>query len=189
MRRTWLVAAIVLGVLAIVIAALVMRLTEDDPETTQEWAGQVCTSLSDWRASIIALADVGGEPLTADSLRERLSDAEEATSELASELRDLGPPDLDAGDVLEEELNGATAQLQASFENLKEGAESAADAPAGEFLAELAALAPDFAALQEAVAQTVTTLRDADIGEESKAELEQAFAASPSCQSLPGDDS
>jgi hypothetical protein len=189
MRRSWLIAAIVLGVLAIVIAALVMRLTEDDPETTQEWADQVCTSLSDWRASITSLADVGGEPLTADSLRERLSDAEEATSELGSELRELGPPDLDGGDELEAELNGATAQLQASFEDLKEGAEAAADAPAGEFLGELAQLAPDFAALQAAIAQTVTTLREADVGEESRAELEQAFAASPSCQSLRGDDS
>ena len=49
MRRNWFIAAIVIGVLAIVIAAVVMRLTEDDPETTAEWADSVCTSLSDWR--------------------------------------------------------------------------------------------------------------------------------------------
>ena len=74
MRRNWFIAAIVLGVIAIVIAAVVMRATDDSPETTEEWAGAVCTSLTDWRTSIEALADVGGEPLTADSLRDRLNE-------------------------------------------------------------------------------------------------------------------
>lgn len=184
MRRNWLIAAIMIGVVAIVIAAVAMRLSDDGPPSTQEWADEVCTSLGDWRESITSLADVSGEPLTADSLRDRLSEAEDATSDLVSELRDLGRPDLEGGDDLQAELDDATAELESSFDSLKDSAEQAADAPAGEFLGELANLASSFAALQTAIGQTVSTLENADVAEESRAELEQAFADSSSCQSL-----
>lgn len=187
MRRSWLIAAVVVGIVAIVVAALVMRLTEDEPPTTQEWADEVCSSLSDWRASIASLADTGGEPLTSDSLREGLSEASDATSDLIQRLRDLGPPDTEAGDELEAELDAATAELESRFDALEESAEEAADASAGETLGALADVAADFSALQGTIAQTVTTLQNADIADESKAELEQAFAAAPSCQSLQAD--
>ena len=187
MRRNWLIAAVILGLLAIVIAAIAMRLTEDEPPTTQEWADEVCSSLSDWRSSIASLADTDGEPLTADSVRDALSDASDATSDLIQQLRDLGPPDTEAGDELEAELDAATAELEARFDALEESAEEAADASAGESLGELADVAADFSALQAAIAQTVTTLQNANVSEESKAELEQAFADAPSCQSLQAD--
>jgi uncharacterized membrane-anchored protein YhcB (DUF1043 family) len=183
-RRNWFIAAIALGVVAIVIAAVAMRLSDDGPPTTEEWAGSVCTSLSDWRESITSLADVGDEPLTADSFREKLDDADAATSDLVSELRDLGPPDLEAGDQLEEQLDESAAQLESSFDALKESGEEVADAPPSEFLQQLAGVASDFAALQTAIATTVSTLQNANVAEESKAELQQAFADAPSCLSL-----
>ena len=186
MRRNWFIAAVALGVVAIVIAAIAMRLSDDGPPTTEEWAGSVCTSLSDWRDSFTSLADAGGEPRTADSLREKLDDANAATSELVSELQDLGPPDLEAGDQVKEQLDQSTAELESSYDALKERADEAAAAPPNEFLQQLAAaaLASDFAALQTAIANTMTTLQNADVAEESKAELQQAFADAPSCQSL-----
>jgi uncharacterized membrane-anchored protein YhcB (DUF1043 family) len=183
-RRNWFIAAVALGVVAIVIAAIAMRLSDDAPPTTEEWAGSVCTSLSDWRDSITSLADAGGESLTADSLREKLDDANAATSKLVSELQDLGQPDLEAGDQVEEQLDQSTAELESTYEALKGRADEVADAPPSEFLQQVAGLASDFAALQTAIANTVTTLQNADVAEESKAELQQAFADAPSCQSL-----
>ena len=187
MRRNWFIAAIVIAVIAIVIAAVAMRLSDDGPPTTAEWAESVCSSLVDWRESITSLADVSGEPLTADSLRDRLDDANAATADLVTELRDLGAPDLEAGDELQEQLDESIAELDSSFESLQESAEAAADAPASEFLQALAGLASDFAALQDAIGSTVNTLENSNVGEESKAELEQAFADTPSCQSLQAD--
>jgi hypothetical protein len=183
-KRSWFIAAIAVGVVAIVVAAVAMRLSDDGPPTTSEWADSVCSSLVDYRESISSLADVSGEPLTADTLRDRLGDAEDATSALVSELRDLGQPDLDAGDDVEQQLDESVGELESSFELLKESAEDAADAPAGEFLQELAGLASDFAALQNAIGSTVSTLQNANVAEESQAELQQAFADAPSCQSL-----
>ena len=92
----------VIGIAAIVVAAIAMRLSDDNgPPTTEEWAGEVCTSLSDWCDSITSLADVSGEPLTADTLRDKLGEADDATTTLVTELRALGPPDLEAGDFVE----------------------------------------------------------------------------------------
>jgi hypothetical protein len=183
-RRNWFIAAVVIGIAAIVIAAIAMRLSDDGPQTTEEWAGEVCTSLSDWRASITSLADVTGEPLTADTLRDRLGEAEDATADLVGQLRELDPPDLEAGDALQQQLDESADELESSFDALRDSAEAAADAPPSEFLQQLAGLASDFAALQTAISTTVTSVQNANVGEESKAELEQAFADAPSCQSL-----
>ena len=183
MRRNWFIAAIGIGIAAIVIAAVAMRLSDDGPPTTEEWADSVCTSLSDWRESIASL-HAEGEPLTADSLRDKLGDASDATSDLVTQLRDLGPPDLESSEELEQQLDASVDELESSFDSVKDGAEEVADAPAGEFLQQLAALEPDFAALQTAISGTVTTLQNADVAESSKAELQQAFADAPSCESL-----
>jgi len=186
-RRNWFIGAIVIGVAAIVVAAIAMRLSDDGQPTTEEWADEVCTSLSDWRTSITSLADVGDEPLTADTLREKLDDAGDATNELVTQLRGLGVPDLEAGDELQQQLDDSAAELESKYDALRDSAEAAADAPPAEFLQQLSGLASDFAALQTSISTTVSSLQDANVGEESKAELEQAFADAPSCQSLQAD--
>ena len=184
MRRNWFIGAIVIGVAAIVIAAIAMRLSDDGQPTTEEWADEVCTSLSDWRTSITSLADVGDEPLTPDALREKLDEAGDATNELVTQLRGLGAPDLEAGDELQQQLDDSAAELESKYDALRDSAEAAADAPPAEFPQQLSGLASDFAALQTSISTTVSSLQHANVGEESKAELEQAFADAPSCQSL-----
>jgi len=183
-RRNWFIAAVVIGIAAIVVAAIAMRLSDDGPQTTEEWAGEVCTSLSDWRNSITSLADVTGEPLTADTLRDKLGDAEDATADLVTQLRELGPPDLEAGDELQQQLDESADELESSFDALRDSADAAAEAPPSEFLQQLAGLASDFAALQTAISTTVSSLENANVAEDSKAELQQAFADAPSCQAL-----
>ena len=184
MRRTWFIAAVVVGVVAIVIAAIAMRLSDDGPPTTTEWAESVCTDLSEWRDSITSLADVSGETLTPELLREKVDDAQTATSTLIIDLRDLGPPDLESGDKVEEQLDASVSDLESSFDDLKDAADNAANASSADFIQELAALAPQFTTFVADIRSTVTTLESSGVGEESKAELKQAFADAPSCQSL-----
>lgn len=174
-----------IGVLAIVVAAIAMRLSEDDPETTAEWADSVCASLSEWRASITSLAEPGDEPLTADTLRDRLDQADDATSELVAELRQLGAPDLAAGDDVEQALDDVVAGLEASFEDAESAAEDATEAEnPTELLGALADLADDFAELADQAGDIVATLQSASLFGDASDELEQAFADSESCQSL-----
>jgi len=186
-RRNWLVAAIVIGIAVVVLAAVIARVTEDDSGSpdTSAWASSVCTSLSDWQSSITALADVSGGELTKESLGEKLDTAETATEQLVTELKDLGPPDLEAGEELKQQLDAAADDLGASYESLKSGAQDAldADSPAA-FLQALAALAPEFQNLLDQVRSTVTDLENANVVEDAKAELQQAFADAESCQAL-----
>lgn len=190
MRRSWFIAAIVIGLVSIAVAALIMRLTADESEQTSPtaWADSVCTSLSSWRASITAISDVSGETLTPESLKQSLSDATTATETLVGDLRQLGPPDLEAGDDVKQQLDSAASEIESSFDTLKQGAEDAADtvSPA-DFIQALAALAPQFQALLDTLSTTVDDLRNANVGEDAKAELQGAFGSAPSCQQLQAD--
>jgi hypothetical protein len=185
-QRNWFIAAIVLGIVAIVTAAVAMRLSDDDngPESTAEWASSVCTSLADWRGSIASLADVTGEPLTVDTLRDRLDEADEATSTLVADLRDLGPPDVVDGDEVEQALDDAVGGLEETYGELQSAASNANEELSGPALAGLAA---DFRALLEQPRDIVATLQSASLFGEASAGLEQAFADSASCQSLQAD--
>ena len=188
MRRNWFIAAIVIGIVAIAIAALAMRLTEDDGNpSASEWADSVCTDLATWKSSIESLADVGGGALTPETLSQKIDTAQEATSTLVTELEDLGRPDLESGDELEQQLSSAADDLQSSFDTLQQGAQQAAQAGSpAEFLQELTALGPQFQALLDAVSQTVDDLQNANVAEGAKAELQAAFDGPPSCQELRG---
>ena len=102
-----------LGIASIAVAALVMRLTADDNEqpSPTAWADSVCASLSTWRSSITAISDVSGQTLTSESLQQSLGEATTATETLVTDLRQLGPPDLDAGDDLKQQLDSAASEL------------------------------------------------------------------------------
>jgi hypothetical protein len=186
-KRNWLVASIVVGILVIVGAAIVARLADDDFTSvdTTEWAGSVCTSLSEWRSAITGLADVDEGELTAESLEGKLDEAGDATEELVDDLKRLGPPDLEARDDVEQALDDAAEGLEESFDSLRSDAQAALEADsATEFLQELTALAPQFQALLQQVQDTVASLQSASLFGESSAELEQAFADADSCQQL-----
>jgi gas vesicle protein len=186
MRRNWYIAAIVLGIVAIALAALASRLKEDDGQLSPtEWAGSVCSSLSDWRSSIVALADVQPGELDADTLSEKLDDAETATEQLVSELDDLGAPDLESGEQVQQQLEASVDDLQSDFESLKSDAQAALDADSSaEFLQALAPLAPQFQALLDDVSQVLDEVQSSNVADEVRSELQQAFADAESCQEL-----
>jgi hypothetical protein len=188
MRRNWFVAAIVIGVAAIVIAAVAMRLTADDDSSTTAWADSVCTSLGDWRASIVALTDASGG-LDKATLEQKLADADDATKQLVSELEALGPPDLGQGDEIEQQLETAVEGLETQYAALKADAQQELDSAdsVAELLQGLASLAPQFQALLTSASAAVDDLENANVGEDAKAELKQAFDDADSCQELRGE--
>jgi hypothetical protein len=189
-RRNWFIWAIVVAIASIAVAALIMRLTADDDgnPTTAAWADSVCSSLATWKSSIQSLTDVSAGDLNAETLEQKVGEAETATTTLVSELKDLGPPDLESGDALEPELSSSADNLQSSFDSLKQSAEQASQATSpAEFLKGLAALAPQFQALLDDVSATIGDLQNADVADDAKAELQRAFDDSESCQQLEGD--
>ena len=190
MRRNWFIAAIVIGIGSIAVAAAIMRLTADDgaQAPVTQWADSVCTSLSTWQSSITAISNVSGETLTPESLQQSLAEATSATTTLVDDLQQLGPPDLDSGDDLKQQLDAAASEIESSFDTLKESAADAADAgSSAEFIQALAALAPQFQALLDMLSATVDDLQNANVAADAQDELQDAFASSTSCQQLRSD--
>jgi hypothetical protein len=187
-RRNWFIAAIVVGVLAIAVAAVAMRLKADNTTskpTATEWAGSVCTSLATWKSSIASLASTSGGTLNKDTLSQKIDDAQVATETLVSDLKALNPPDLESGDQLEQQLSSDADKLQSSFDALKQGALEATQAGSpADFLKALGALGPQFQSLMDAVSTTVDGLRNANVPASAKSELQAAFANAPACQQL-----
>ena len=186
-RRNWLIAAIVVGVVVIAGAVIVARLADDDFRSveTTEWADSVCTSLSEWQGSLTSLAAGGGGGLDPDAIEEALDDARSATDDLVDDLKRLGPPDLETGDEVEDALDDTADGLRESYDALDEAAQEALDAGSpAEVLQGLAALAPQAQALLQQARDAVASLQSASIFGEASAELEQAFAGADSCQQL-----
>jgi hypothetical protein len=145
----------------------------------------VCTELATWRSSITSLADVGGGTLTPEALGDKLDEAETATQALVTELKDIGPPDLNGGDELKQNLNAVADGLKGNFDALKVQAEAAleADSPA-EFIQALALVAPDYELLLSQIEVNIARLVGSDVPEDAEAELEAAFVGAASCQQL-----
>jgi ElaB/YqjD/DUF883 family membrane-anchored ribosome-binding protein len=189
-RRGWFVAAIVIAVLAIAIAALAMRLSDDDGDgspSASEWASSVCTSLSTWKSSIAALADVGSGTLNAQTLDDRIASGKQATQTMVGELQTLGAPDLESGEQAKQQLSSSANELQTSFAQLQQSAEEATSSGSLS-VAKLAELAPQFQKLLDQASSTLDELENADVAAASKQELQAAFTDAPACKDLRSDD-
>lgn len=179
MGRILAIAAAAGVVAAIVVAVVVVRGDGGSEESLGPWADEVCATLDEWRDSILSLADVSGEPLTADLLRERLAAAETASAELVSGLREIAPPESDAAAELDGTLDEAADGLQETYQSLRADAEAALEGASPEsFLQALAGLAPRFQELLDQVRSVPEELAQV------AGDVEQAFADAPSCAEL-----
>jgi hypothetical protein len=187
-RRRWFIGAVVVGIAAIAIAAVISRVRDDNGSktlTTAEWADAVCSDLSTWKTSITLLASVSGGTLTKSSLQQKLGDAKTATDTLVSELKALGKPNLAAGQQLQQQLERSADALSQSYQALATSAQEALSARSpATFLQGLAKLGPRFQQLLDQLQSTVHDLQSSNVAAGAKSELQQSFASSSSCQSL-----
>lgn len=153
-----------------------------DDAGAEGWAGDVCSSVQEWRENLTSLvvdAQAGG--LSTDSITTAVEGGVEATRRLREQLRDLGPPDTEAGDEIERELDELADQVVGEVEAAQAEAE---DLPEDQSVPELLeSLTSIGTGLQSVVGDVQETF--ADIQElEPGTELEEAFESSEDCQSL-----
>ncbi len=187
MRRSWLIAGIAVVAVAILVAVVLVRRSDSGSKTvgTTEWAGQVCTSLSDWRTSITSLANVSTGTLTRDALREKLTDAQVATEQLITDLKNIGPPETASGTELKQQLRQSGDELEQSYQDLKSGAQGTLDSQSVTgFLQGLAKLAPQFQKLLDQITRTIQTLESSNVAGSSADEVRQGFNDADSCKEL-----
>ncbi len=175
MRRAVLVAACCLAVLAAGCGG--------DDSSAEAWADDFCTAVEDWRERVQEAAAELAEPatLSEEQLDESIREAVAASDDLLADLGELGLPDLEARDEIEQELDHLEGVLRERASNARAGI----DQPAGsvsEALARLAALSRELAAAAATIELTIEKLRGLD----PAGELKQALESSDACASLKG---
>jgi hypothetical protein len=186
-RTVFVLIALAAVIAAGVIVAIVLVRSNDDNgrPSAASWANSVCSSIDDWRTSVTSLADVSAGTLSKDSLRQKLADGRAATDKLVMELRNLGPPDLESGDQLEDKLNTDADDLRSGYDSLSSRAQEALDASSVTgFLSALAALGTPFQNLVNRISTTIQDLRNANVSADARTELQQAFDNADACKKL-----
>jgi hypothetical protein len=154
-----------------------------EPSASEEWAGDVCSAVGDWQDQIEqSAADIREQVQSpgADTLAAIQSEIEEgvdASKDLADELRSLEPPDTDAGEQAQQEIESLADQVETAVDKTKETIDNL---PENASLTEVAqAVAPLLPALQGLVTNTSTTLTSV---QERGSELKEAFDKADSCE-------
>jgi hypothetical protein len=146
------------------------------------WVDDVCSSVQEWRENLTSLVvDAQTEGLSRETVMTAVEGGVEATQRLRDQLRDLGPPDTEAGDEIETELDALADSVVESVEDARAQAEELPeDQSVPELLESLTSIG---ASLQSVVADAEATFAELQELEPGR-ELEEAFESSEECQDL-----
>jgi hypothetical protein len=154
-----------------------------DPSAEEEWAGDVCSSLSEWQDQIEQSATDIREQIrspgadTLATIESELGGAADATNKLADDLQSLEAPDTEGADQAKQELDALGTQLESTVTNAKETIDSL---PEDASLTEVAkALAPLLPSLQNLATTASNALT---IVQETGSELKTGFEQADSCE-------
>ncbi len=153
-----------------------------DDAGADAWAGDVCSSVQEWRENLTSLAlDAQVEGLSPESVRTAIDGGVEATRRLRGQLDDLGPPDTEAGDEIERELDELADQVLDEVEAAQAEAEALPeDQSVGELIESLTSIAGGLQAVVGDVEATFADIQELEPG----TELEEAFESSEDCRDL-----
>jgi hypothetical protein len=148
--------------------------------STEAWAGHVCSAIGHWNTSVSSarstLSDT--QNLSADKLHHALDQISTSTQTLVTDLRQLGPPDIQASDQAKQDLAALGHQIdqqQQKIDQAKNNTSSLHEA--------LTAASTVTAAWAQMLSDAQATLAKLE-GLNGGAELRDAFQSSPSCQDL-----
>jgi hypothetical protein len=148
--------------------------------SADEWAEEFCTTVQTWMDELERIGEDLGDAssLSADTIREAGEEADTATDDFVQSLRDLGAPETDSGNAVEEELEELADTVEAEREEIREIVDEAEGL--GGVAEALGTIGNSIGAMGTALQQTLETLDDAD----ASGELETALENAESCDEL-----
>jgi hypothetical protein len=166
--------------LAVAILALVAAGCGDDSEasSTDEWAEEFCTLVNDWQTELEGIGDDLEEDVSQDSIEQAAEDADDVTDSFVDDLRALGGPDTESGDVVEQEVEELGDTVDAEREEIRQAVEDADDL--GEVAQAFGQVGASLAAMASAVEETLQSIDAADPGGELRTALEET----PACDEV-----
>jgi ABC-type transporter Mla subunit MlaD len=148
--------------------------------TPAEWADGFCTSVTTWTDELQRISDEFGDPSSAslDSLKQAANEVETATDAFLEDVRNLGAPETDSGQAVEDSLQTLADTVESEKADLKAAAEDVSDLSG--VAAAVTAIGTSLNAMGTAFQQALTAIQNADTG----GELETAFEQTDSCNEL-----
>ena len=170
-------------VLAAALAILSAGCGGSDTSAEEEWAGDLCTTVSGWQDQVEQATDEAREALqspgsgTLAAIQAEMQEIIDATETLGDDLRGLEPPDTESGEQAKREVDTFASQLEATATNAKETFDNLPeDAGITEIATALEPLVPSIQALVESASNTFTAVK------ESGSEFQEGFDNADSCE-------
>jgi hypothetical protein len=150
------------------------------------WAASVCGALGTWVKSLqagsqdlsTALRDTKDLKAVKARFVTFLEDAEESTGEMVEKVEEAGPPDVDQGEAIQDDLVAALGEVQQSFSTAVDKANALSTSSLQEFSSGVGKLSQD---VQDNLATTGGEFNNLSDRYQSP-ELDNATDGEPACQ-------
>jgi hypothetical protein len=172
--------------LALVVVALALVASgcmgDDESETsaTTEWAADFCTATVAWSDEVERIADDLSDlsSLSSDAIASAGEEARTATDTYVDELRDLGGPDTESGQAVEDSIEALADEVDDEMAEIEDAIEDMSGIAAITTAAR--EVASSAAAMFTALEQTFEAIEEAD----ADGELAAAFDEAEPCDEL-----
>ena len=145
-----------------------------------EWADGFCSAVTAWTDELRSVTEqfTSLSSFSQENLQSAADDVKTATDQLVDDLRNLGAPDTESGQEVEDSIDALATTLEAELDSIQ----TTVDETSG--IAELPGAVQDVSAsvsaMSKAFSSTLTTIEDAD----AQGELTDALESSPGCDEL-----
>jgi uncharacterized phage infection (PIP) family protein YhgE len=154
--------------------------SSNDTTPTEQWASDVCTSVSTWKSSITSIASsVQQGGLTKDSLTNAVDKAKTATSKLTDDLRSAGRPDTEAGKEAQSQVDQLADELDDGVNKVEDSVGNVSDTQSA--LSAVSVIGSTLSTMSQQFKTTLTSLEGLGQGQK---EIRQAFQTVPACKEL-----
>lgn len=153
---------------------------DDDESSAEAWADGVCSAVTTWTDSVTEAAESLTSGDSEDRVETAVDDLREATESLVDDIEELGRPETEAGQEVEQALGGLSDELEADVETIEEAVADADGEGASGALSAISAISGTLVAMGQQVAATVDELERVDTDDE----LRRAFEEADSCAEL-----
>jgi hypothetical protein len=173
--------AVVVIVVPIVLLVILSSGDKSNSEAADTWAGGLCTSVATYVDSLTAVGStLQGGSLTRETLKSAADDAADATRTFASDVEELGAPDVSGGTKAKQQVDALATQLRSDADQIRSATDGVSQL--SELASALPAIGATLSKAQTQITHTLDELRTLD----PKGELQKAFASADSCSSLTG---
>lgn len=145
---------------------------------SEDYASDVCSNLSTWVTAVDGAAKSLGDAglaIDRDDVQTAVSDVSEATDTLLDDLKEVGPPETEAGTQAKSELDSLGSKLAEQVDTVEQALNEG-----GSALAIATTVTTALSTAVGAVESTYQSLRGLDPG----GELEDSFENAEDCESL-----